>query len=649
MKSYKGLVSRYIKNEKRSVIPIFISIVLTISVIISVTFITKNIVENDGETKKILYGDYDIRLQKINSERLDKIKKNENIKDFTLGKSNEALAIESVEKNTGVNYKEDSEQEKVSNNANRLELIDEYAVEKRFLDEYLNFKIIDGRLPENDNEIILDKSVINMLPENSKVGSIIEFSIMQTRDNRLNKINDVELEGSDEEVKEKEESIKKAIEEQRVKENEEFKNSKKVNYKIVGIIEIDKADILFGNKIIRLLTSEEIRDNTQEFEAFAYLNDSSKEAEIAKELGLKYIKPGVGMTSKYGYESSDIKYPGYDKGDYSSIINNGLSKTILSIAIIFCFLAVYNTFQASIANRIKIYGILRAIGGSMGQIRYLIYFESLILYIVAIPIGVLLGYFITWIESYVLINYLGLLEKFNMTINLEVVIISTISTLFILLLSIRIILKKEGKLTPIEAIVDARGLNRACDKVKNDKNSYDEERYIKELLDYEKTTVKFKIMRKLFKFEGELAQKNITRDIKTNKLSKVTIFIAMSISIFFFLQIVNATVNGKSLIKTNKWDVEIKLKGQDYKESVINEIKAVNGVEDVYKYSKRKAAVVVPGEALSRNLKDLLVQMHRGSVKDGGVKGITANIIGLDEKTLNLYKGVSKEKLDAGG
>lgn len=67
------------------------------------------------------------------------------------------------------------------------------------------------------------------------------------------------------------------------------------------------------------------------------------------------------MEGPYGYPAADIKYPGYDKAEVSSIMKNGISLTILGVIIVFSFMAVYNTFQASVAKRLKIYGILRAI------------------------------------------------------------------------------------------------------------------------------------------------------------------------------------------------------------------------------------------------------------------------------------------------
>ncbi|MGL5352197.1 MAG: hypothetical protein ACRDA5_02580, partial [Clostridium sp.] len=139
MKSYKGLVKRYIKNEKRSVVPIFISIILTISLITSVVFIVQNIMGNDFSEKKIIFGDYDARFRNLDSEKLSKLKSNENVTDYALGKGDEILISK-------------KESERVEDST--ITYTGTYAVDQKFLDEYINLNVVEGRLPEKQNEVL---------------------------------------------------------------------------------------------------------------------------------------------------------------------------------------------------------------------------------------------------------------------------------------------------------------------------------------------------------------------------------------------------------------------------------------------------------------------------------------------------------------
>ncbi|MGL5354494.1 MAG: ABC transporter permease [Clostridium sp.] len=638
MRSYKGLVNRYIKNEKRSIVPIFISIILTISLITSVVFIAQNIMENDFIEKKILFGDYDIRLQKINNERLNIIKNHENVKEYALGKNKEILVNKS-KKDDSLNY------------------ISIYGVEKKVLDEYINLKVIEGRLPQNENEIVLNKEMLSLLSKEYKVGSVIEAKIRELRgeniylDSMARLYNDIgsEMYGD---VDELDKSIQNIVDK-----DIKVEDDKKVSYTIVGIIETDIADKLFGDKLVRLLSKEEMSNTSEEFEVFTYLNNPSKEEELTKELGLKYILPNSSMVDPFGYPAADVKYVGYDKGEYTSLLRNPLARNILLIIIAFCFMAVYNTFHASVAKRIKTYGILRALGGNMRQISYLIYMEALILFIVAAPIGLTIGYILTKVESYILINSLGILEQFKMDFNLDIILIVLVSVFLIILIAVKSVLRKEGKLTPIEAIIDARGLTRNKKSLGSNflgqsfietGSGEEDEKAIKELLDYDKKTFKFKIMRKLFRFEGELAHKNITRDEKAHKLTKVTLFMAMAILIFFLLQVINGSVNSKDIIKSNKWDIKVSLDSQQFSSSAIDEIKSVSGVENVYRTSEAKITIDADEKFIGKELKDVLATKPSKDDKEK-TREIISSIMTLDEESIKLYDGINKDLLDNGG
>ncbi|MGL5353218.1 MAG: ABC transporter permease, partial [Clostridium sp.] len=435
-------------------------------------------------------------------------------------------------------------------------------------------------------------------------------------------------------------------------------SDKKVTYTIVGIIETDPSDKLLGNKIVRLLTENEKANKDYTFEAFAYLKDSSetKLSSMANDLGIKFIPKGP---YPEGYPGSDVRFTGYDKASYSSIIRNGVSRNILLVIMAFCFMAVYNTFHSSVAKRIKVYGILRAVGGNMRQISYLIYSEAVLLFLVATPIGLLIGYLLTRLESYVLINVMGLLDTFIMNFNLELILITLISTLIIVGISVKSVLRKEGKLTPIEAVMDARGLTRnkktfgknlLGQSLTEGDNGEEDNKAIKELLDYDKKTFKFKIMKNLFKFEGELAHKNITRDAKPHKLTKSTLFMAMAILIFFFLQVVNGSVKAGNIVKSDKWDVELSLNKGQFDNKVIDEIKKVDGVENVYRWSETKLPIVVSNDYISEGLKKSLANSPVEKIdEENKTQGIVASLTTLDENSLKLYNGIDKESLDNGG
>lgn len=84
-------------------------------------------------------------------------------------------------------------------------------------------------------------------------------------------------------------------------------------------------------------------------------------------------------------------------------------------AILFCIVLIagvvmiYNTFNISVMERVRQFGLLRCIGASQAQIKKLVKREGLIITIWAIPLGVLTGMIITFVCS-------SILKFFNNTI-----------------------------------------------------------------------------------------------------------------------------------------------------------------------------------------------------------------------------------------
>ncbi|MDO5294737.1 MAG: ABC transporter permease [bacterium] len=62
--------------------------------------------------------------------------------------------------------------------------------------------------------------------------------------------------------------------------------------------------------------------------------------------------------------------------------------------VLFSVVIIYNIFQVGIVQKIQEYGKIKALGAKRKQMRALIFMEGMILALIAIPIGLLLGYFV---------------------------------------------------------------------------------------------------------------------------------------------------------------------------------------------------------------------------------------------------------------
>ena len=122
---------------------------------------------------------------------------------------------------------------------------------------------------------------------------------------------------------------------------------------------------------------------------------------------------------------------------------------VIIIVVLSSVLVIYSIFYVSIITKVQEYGKLRAIGATKKQIKSIILREGMVLATIAIPLGLLVGYFI----GDVVIKKMLLMDKYNvggfsLPIIISVMIISYI-TVFISLLKP---MKIASKVSPIEAM-----------------------------------------------------------------------------------------------------------------------------------------------------------------------------------------------------
>jgi putative ABC transport system permease protein len=143
--------------------------------------------------------------------------------------------------------------------------------------------------------------------------------------------------------------------------------------------------------------------------------------EIAPEIpsrGLVEIKKGVNILQAEKEIKESLKIEAGRVGHNERLLavigqsrNNSITSMYLIGAILFFIVLIagvvmiYNTFNISVMDRVRQFGLLRCIGASRTQIGRLVRREGLVLALKAIPVGVLAGLIITLICSAVLKYY----------------------------------------------------------------------------------------------------------------------------------------------------------------------------------------------------------------------------------------------------
>lgn len=131
---------------------------------------------------------------------------------------------------------------------------------------------------------------------------------------------------------------------------------------------------------------------------------------------------------------------------------------------------IYNTFQISVAQRIRYIGLLRAVGATKSHIRRMVMHEASILSIISIPLGLVFGVAGFWLVAklFQLFREPGEFSVFHIEVVLSpvVLITSALVSLFSVYLSAWLPARFAGRISPLAAIRQSFLLSRKKQKEK---------------------------------------------------------------------------------------------------------------------------------------------------------------------------------------
>lgn len=229
---------------------------------------------------------------------------------------------------------------------------------------------------------------------------------------------------------------------------------------------------------------------------------------------------------------------------------------ILLIILIAAFMLIYNTFGMSIAERTRYLGMLSSVGATKKQKRNSSYFEGVILGMIGIPIGTILGILVMLIGIKLINNadFTDISIRFVMPAwSLAVAVALSVLTIFV---SLYVPVKKASQTTAIDAIRQSDMI-----KIKKAKNPV--------------------LTKRLFGFEGVLAYKNLRRYGKRSRL--ITVSIAISAILFLCVNYYCSLTTAMIIDDVNRpYQVEVSIPSYADLDKVLNDIKNINGVNDVF-------------------------------------------------------------------
>ncbi len=535
MNILKKLTLKSLKLNKKRTIVTIIGIILSTALICAVAGMITSVQKTLINYAKSHSGNYHVCFKNIPNDELKYIKENKNVQNYFLSKN--------------VGY---GKLEKVENEYKPYIFVMEY--DKKGLEQG-GVTLLEGRMPENSNEIVIPEHLIKSGRINYTIGEKITLNLgkRQTKDGLELTQDDALLTDESEET----ESSSKSKSE--TEDLEEIVDTKEHTYTIVGIIERSNYKGIEGFSApgytaISYMDNENDINTANISVLYSNLKDFQKKTEDIKSI----IEKNIGSSVTVSYNSSLIDYEG-GVSDTTMASLYSVGAVVIVIIILSSVFVIRNSFSISVSEKTKQYGMLSSIGATKKQIKKSVLYEGFYIGIIGIPLGILCGMLAVVILLQVVNVLLGdsLNEKCVFSIPILAIIASIIISAITIYLSCILPARRASKISPIEAI---RGNDDIKIKAKKVKTS--------------------KITKKLFGIGGVIASKNLKR----NKKKYRTTVISLVVSISIFISLSSFLDYGGKIVNVYYKDLGYDISVYDGTVENYNEITKLDNVEE-YSYS----------------------------------------------------------------
>ncbi len=473
-------------NKKRTIVTI-IGIILSTALITGVSTLVTSFRGSIINYVKEANGNYHYKFEEVPFEELKFIENNRNIDSYF------------ITQNIGYSILEESQNEYKP----YLYLL---GFEKDAI-KNLNLELREGRLPKKEGEIVIAYHIESNGEVQYKVGDKLKLNLGK----RI-----IEESGIEYELNQNNPYT----------EGEYFKGEYEKEYKIVGIVERPnyrmEAYSAPGYTVITYI--DDFTESERPVDVYALYKNLNKQYETtAQILGIdaESVKNDSLENAKYNWfkNSTLIQWEILEFSSGTVAMLYAVAAVVTAIIIVTSVFCIKNSFEISITERIKQYGMLASIGTTSKQIRKNVLYEGFILGIIGIPLGILSGLFAIFVLLQVIGNILSeSLGSFSFifSTSLEAIIISAVLCGITIYLSARKSARRASKITPLEAI-------RGNQNIKIPKTK---------LFEWKKTTLKTpKIIKNIFGIGGVIAHKNLKR----NKTKYRTTVISIVVSVATFI------------------------------------------------------------------------------------------------------------------
>ncbi|MDN5277260.1 MAG: putative transport system permease protein [Clostridiales bacterium] len=473
--------------------------------------------------------------------------------------------------------------------------------EKAF--EMLSIYLKSGRLPQNENEVVVPYHVFTNGGVRYKVGDTIELDI------GYRVLDDGTVLGQKDYYRHEEDGA-----------SEKLVVTGTRTYKVVGICERPSFTIeeysAPGYTLITVLDKSELGENDTA-NVYIKLKNPRRVYDIYDNLGMDKLQ-----YKDYEYNDDLLRFMGISQNDNFMAVLYSLAAILIALIMAGSVSFIYNSFSISVSERKKYFGLLSSIGATAQQLRHSVFFEAIVLAAIGIPVGVLSGIAGIGVTLHFLkdmfASIMALGDRVSMTLSVSIpsVIAAMILALVTILISAYIPAWRSGKISPIDAIRQTTDIKLTARQVRT-----------------------WRLTRKLFGMEGDLALKNLKRSRKRYRST----VISLSMSIILFVSTSSFSMYLMESVSDVYQDVDYDLyyftnERGDLKDStlkVYRDIVLLDSIEEGSIVRELYAFTEIPKEYLNQSFYDEMID--NGFIPHGEEAPINVILYSVDRDTFKYY------------
>jgi putative ABC transport system permease protein len=576
---------RHLKENKRRSLVTIIGVIISIAMITAVSTLGVSFLDLMIRQDISDNGEWHVQYKNVNLDQIEAIKQDSETKTLILSSDGYATLEKS---------KNDYKPYLYFKNYNKIGM-------KQF-----PMKVVDGRLPHNENEVAISEAILNNAKVNYKIGDQLTVDIGERFDKTEGK-----LLTQNDPLERNEDTLIEEL---------EINETKTVT--IVGTIEPPSWEPAWspGYTVIGYLNEKSLSD-TDTVDAFVVLPKiKSSLFDHAKNLAREEA------IEKVNFNSDLLRYYGVTDNDNLRATLFSLAGIIMGVIIIGSVALIYNAFAISVSERARHLGMLSSVGATKKQKRNSVFFEGAVIGAISIPIGILaglagIGLTFAFINKY-LQGALGVSEKLELVVTPASVLIACGVSILTIFISTYIPAQKASKISAIDAIRQTHDIKLSGKTVKTSK-----------------------LVRKIFGIEAEIGLKNVKR----NKKRYLATLFSLVISIVLFLSVSYFTENLKKSVKMSQNDLQfdIQVSSHELGRDELAEFTKLDHVTKSTIIEETQLDSLISTDELPPQLKSLVEEDD--SMLENGKYLYYAGLHGLDQESFQAYAeqvGVDVEKFD---